>query len=216
MTHSPTCWAPPARRANSPHRTRVSTPETPSCRANEDALPRRARVIGPQHRADCERSVSAETLRRELCVGVRRSRQSTALVLGSRKDAVDAEVLMSGWTDRGCGVLNGVLALGPGQHRQAVGHRHRVGSQVPQLCTRRGLGVVQHHRHGRAVHVMSLALGIGANIALRDAHTLGDQRLAVTAGDKPLDAVATAPCGGDEAPCRSAVPGASAAPHVRT
>lgn len=39
---------------------------------------------------------------------------------------------------------------------------------------------------GDAVHAMSPALGIGANTALRDAHTLGDQLLAVTAGDKPL------------------------------
>lgn len=39
---------------------------------------------------------------------------------------------------------------------------------------------------GDAVHAMSPALGIGANTALRDAHTLGDQLIAVTAGDKPL------------------------------
>ncbi|WP_316783578.1 FAD-dependent oxidoreductase [Streptomyces sasae] len=39
---------------------------------------------------------------------------------------------------------------------------------------------------GDAIHAMSPALGIGANTALRDAHTLGDQLLAVAAGDKPL------------------------------
>ena len=39
---------------------------------------------------------------------------------------------------------------------------------------------------GDAVHAMSPALGIGANTALRDAHTLGGQLLAVAADDKPL------------------------------
>ncbi|WP_328825874.1 FAD-dependent monooxygenase [Streptomyces sp. NBC_00252] len=39
---------------------------------------------------------------------------------------------------------------------------------------------------GDAIHAMSPALGIGANTALRDAHTLGDQLLAVAAGDQPL------------------------------
>lgn len=39
---------------------------------------------------------------------------------------------------------------------------------------------------GDAVHAMSPALGIGANTALRDAHTLGEELLAVARGDKPL------------------------------
>ncbi|MBK3627957.1 FAD-dependent monooxygenase [Streptomyces sp. MBT49] len=39
---------------------------------------------------------------------------------------------------------------------------------------------------GDAIHAMSPALGIGANTALRDAHTLGEQLLAVAHGDKPL------------------------------
>ncbi|MFF6993231.1 FAD-dependent monooxygenase [Streptomyces sp. NPDC010273] len=39
---------------------------------------------------------------------------------------------------------------------------------------------------GDAIHAMSPALGIGANTALRDAHTLGEQLLAVAAGGKPL------------------------------
>ncbi|MGW5367911.1 FAD-dependent oxidoreductase [Streptomyces sp. NPDC004009] len=39
---------------------------------------------------------------------------------------------------------------------------------------------------GDAVHAMSPALGIGANTALRDAHTLGGELLGVARGDKPL------------------------------
>jgi len=39
---------------------------------------------------------------------------------------------------------------------------------------------------GDAIHAMSPALGIGANTALRDAHTLGGELLAVARGDKPL------------------------------
>ena len=39
---------------------------------------------------------------------------------------------------------------------------------------------------GDAIHAMSPSLGIGANTALRDAHTLGEQLLAVALGDKPL------------------------------
>ncbi len=39
---------------------------------------------------------------------------------------------------------------------------------------------------GDAVHAMSPALGIGANTALRDAHTLGEELLAVAHGDKAL------------------------------
>ncbi|MGW3103504.1 FAD-dependent oxidoreductase [Streptomyces sp. NPDC001100] len=39
---------------------------------------------------------------------------------------------------------------------------------------------------GDAIHAMSPALGIGANTALRDAHTLGEQLLAVALGDTPL------------------------------
>ncbi|HTI24499.1 MAG TPA: NAD(P)/FAD-dependent oxidoreductase [Kutzneria sp.] len=37
---------------------------------------------------------------------------------------------------------------------------------------------------GDAIHAMSSALGIGANTALRDAHVLGDELLAVAAGGK--------------------------------
>lgn len=39
---------------------------------------------------------------------------------------------------------------------------------------------------GDAIHAMSPALGIGANTALRDAHVLGSELLAVTRGDKEL------------------------------
>ncbi|PXX07264.1 FAD-dependent oxidoreductase [Mycolicibacterium moriokaense] len=39
---------------------------------------------------------------------------------------------------------------------------------------------------GDAIHAMSSALGIGANTALRDAHVLGGELLAVTRGDKAL------------------------------
>lgn len=39
---------------------------------------------------------------------------------------------------------------------------------------------------GDAIHAMSPALGIGANTALRDAHTLGEELLAVACGDKSL------------------------------
>ncbi|POX45534.1 NAD(P)/FAD-dependent oxidoreductase [Streptomyces sp. Ru72] len=39
---------------------------------------------------------------------------------------------------------------------------------------------------GDAIHAMSPSLGIGANTALRDAHVLGTELLAVTRGDKAL------------------------------
>ncbi|WP_083898459.1 FAD-dependent oxidoreductase [Nocardia vinacea] len=39
---------------------------------------------------------------------------------------------------------------------------------------------------GDAIHAMSSALGIGANTALRDAHVLGDELLAVSQGKKTL------------------------------
>ncbi|WP_040700062.1 FAD-dependent oxidoreductase [Nocardia vinacea] len=39
---------------------------------------------------------------------------------------------------------------------------------------------------GDAIHAMSSALGIGANTALRDAHVLGDELLAVARGGKPV------------------------------
>ncbi|MEV0220416.1 DUF2637 domain-containing protein [Streptomyces sp. NPDC050704] len=59
----------------------------------EDPLLGRARMLDARHRELHHRPASAETLRKELRVGARRSRQLTALVRGSRSGSDGAEVL---------------------------------------------------------------------------------------------------------------------------
>jgi len=55
--------------------------------AGEDSLLARARALDARHRERHQRPASAETLRKELHVGARRSRQLTALVREGRSDA---------------------------------------------------------------------------------------------------------------------------------
>ncbi|MGP4089233.1 DUF2637 domain-containing protein [Streptomyces sp. KR55] len=59
----------------------------------DDPLFTRAQMIDARHRKLHHRHASAETLRKELRVGAKRSRQLTALVRGSRSGSGDAEVL---------------------------------------------------------------------------------------------------------------------------
>ena len=59
----------------------------------EDPLLVRARMLDARHRELHHRPASAETLRKELRVGARRSRQLTALVRGSRTGSDEAELL---------------------------------------------------------------------------------------------------------------------------
>ncbi|WP_406462380.1 DUF2637 domain-containing protein [Streptomyces sp. NBC_01622] len=64
-----------------------------SLQEDGDPLLPRARMVDAQHRELYQRPVSAETLRKELRIGARRSRQLAAFVQGSRSGSADVEVL---------------------------------------------------------------------------------------------------------------------------
>jgi len=65
------------------HRTDPVARETEALQEGADLLLSQARVLDARHRERHQRPVSAETLRKELRVGVRRSRQLAAMVRGS-------------------------------------------------------------------------------------------------------------------------------------
>ncbi|MGP4048481.1 DUF2637 domain-containing protein [Streptomyces sp. 2A115] len=97
----------------------------------EDPLLVRARMLDVRHRELHHRPASAETLRRELRVGARRSRQLTALVRGSRSGSDDG--LSPG--DRGD--LRGEAAALPGA---VVAWRAHLAAATYDLLQRLGLG----------------------------------------------------------------------------